>query len=351
MMAYSDKNLVSIKHLLGKHKAEMNINQQKHGQSQYILTFRLGNEHFVNDPDINLVAGKSSDTATKDNEADYFEDETDDDKTSILIIEDNADLRLFLISILRYEYNLITTSNGDEGLKLAEEKIPNFIISDINMPLSDNMKIVHTLKSNRLTCHIPVIMLSNENSVDNNIKGFKSGADDYIVKPFSSSYLKSRIANLINQRRMLQQKYMEYVSDMSGTDDNKLEFDFPVPQMEDYDKEFLNKFMEFFKENISQSDLIIEDFANALNMSRTAFYCKMKSIVGVPPVDFIKQLRIKRAIQLFNAGETSISQVAYLTGFSDPKYFSKCFSAEMNESPSKYLLKNKKHDQEDKKQA
>ena len=122
-------------------------------------------------------------------------------------------------------------------------------------------------------------------------------------------------------------------------------------KMEDYDKEFLNKFMEFFKENISQSDLIIEDFANALNMSRTAFYCKMKSIVGVPPVDFIKQLRIKRAIQLFNAGETSISQVAYLTGFSDPKYFSKCFSAEMNESPSKYLLKNKKHDQEDKKQA
>lgn len=338
----SDKNYTLFKYLIQLHGGTIEMDQTIHGQCCYQLLFKKGNEHLLHAPNVNLIMDKTGNGRSLDFDEDNCSEVEDENQISILVVEDNPDLRAFLISILRTDYKVLKATNGKEGLKIAEDEMPDFIITDITMPEMNGLEMVRHIKSNKLICHIPIIVLSARASLDDRIAGFKNGVDDYITKPFSSSYLKSRIANIINQRSLLQQSYyMQCMSDQLMESNLKVELQFQAPQTVNYDKEFLDKVITFFNAHIEEPELVIDDFASAMNMSRAVFYRKLKSIVGVPPVDFIRQLRIKRAIQLFDAGEKSIAQVAYSSGFSDPKYFSKCFRAEKNQSPSEYVTKKK----------
>ena len=212
------------------------------------------------------------------------------------------------------------------------------------MPVMDGLEMVRLIKENNNICHIPIIVLSAKASLDDRIAGLEQGIDDYITKPFSATYLKTRIASLLRQRKALQEIYMNKL--MEGKNSSSAA---PVadsltpsqPQITPYDEQFMEKVMEFMEEQMDNAELTIDEFAEKLMLSRTIFYRKLKSIIGLTPVDFIREIRIKRAVQLIDSGEYNFSQVAYMTGFNDPKYFSKCFKKVIGITPSEYKEKKK----------
>ena len=161
--------------------------------------------------------------------------------------------------------------------------------------------------------------------------GLELGADDYITKPFSATYLKMRVQNIVSQRRMLQQSYIAQLNP-----DDRETYRLESPQIEDADKEMMKRLMDYLEKNIANPELKVDDLAFAVSLSRSVFYGKIKSIVGMAPVDFVKHVRILRAEELITKSNYSFSQIAYAVGFSDPKYFSKCFKKETGMTPSEY---------------
>ena len=270
----------------------------------------------------------------------------EEDPVSILIVEDNVELRNFLSDILSESYRVFTATNGQEGLDQAREYIPDLIISDIMMPAMDGLDMVKNIKENREICHIPIILLSAKSSLDDRISGLEQGIDDYITKPFSATYLKIRIKSLLHQRKELQEIYWKAWSEkLNNTQETTLEEKLTPsqPQIISYDEQFMQQVMQVMEEQMENSELTVDEFAQLLNLGRSVFYQKLKSIIGLSPVDFIREIRIKRAVQLIDSGEYNFSQVAYMTGFNDPKYFGKCFKRQMGMTPSEYK-ENKRDD-------
>ncbi|MGN0220955.1 MAG: two-component regulator propeller domain-containing protein [Prevotella sp.] len=257
-----------------------------------------------------------------------------DGKDKLLIVEDNDDLRDFLVSILRTDFHVLMASNGQQGLEIAQGMMPDFIITDVMMPVMDGLTMVHQIKQNKDICHIPIIVLSAKASLEDRLQGLKEGIDDYITKPFSALYLKLRVRNIIAQRHMLQQSYVEQLKP-----DNDETYQLDSPQIVDADREMMQKLMEFLETRISDASLRIEDLADAVHLGRSVFYGKIKSIVGMTPVDFLRHIRMQRAGELIRRSNYSFSQIAYEVGYSDPKYFSKCFKKETGMSPSEYREK------------
>lgn len=300
----------------------------------------------------------------------------------LLIVEDNDDLRNFLRDILAPNYTVYVAENGKQGLKMAEEIQPDFIITDVMMPEMDGLTMVHNIKQNKSLSHIPIIVLSAKASVSDRVQGLREGIDDYITKPFSPSYLKQRIANIILQRRMLQHTYLEMIQkraelpvpaeeteqtvQTSHTDDKEqtdlTEDNLPAqtpeqtasqwrldaPVIADADQEMMSKLLKFLEARIDDENLKIEELAEAVNLGRTVFYGKVKSLVGMSPSDFLRHIRMQRAADLIAGSKLNFSQIAFNVGFSDPKYFTKCFKKETGMTPSEYRAhaKRKKDDSE-----
>ena len=259
----------------------------------------------------------------------------DEEKLTILIVEDNDELRLFLHNILCNSYNVVQAINGKKGLEATRNSIPDIIISDVMMPVMDGLDMVKAIKEDRNICHIPIILLSAKSSLDDRIAGLESGIDDYITKPFSATYLKTRINSLLQQRKQLQAVYLERIS-ANGEQKKNIIVSPSQPQITPQDELFIQQTMAFMEEQMDNPDLTVDDFAEKLLVSRTIFYRKLKAILGISPVDFIRDMRIKRAVQLIETDQFNISEVAYMTGFNDPKYFSKCFKKQMGVSPSEH---------------
>lgn len=252
----------------------------------------------------------------------------------ILVVEDNGDVRDLLVSILQNDYTVVEAENGQRGLEIAETEMPDFIITDVMMPVMDGLSMVHRIKQNKDICHIPIIVLSAKASLQDRLDGLREGIDDYITKPFSATYLKSRVSNIIRQRHLLQQAYLEQIK----PEDRKT-YSLEAPQIVDADNEMMKQLLGYLEEHISDTSLKIEDLADAVNLGRSVFYGKIKSIVGMTPVDFVRHIRMQRAEQLIAGSNYTFSQIAYMVGFSDPKYFGKCFKKETGMTPSEYREK------------
>ena len=336
-----------VKEMVEMHHGTITVNSQPGIGSRFTVSLPLQREIFEEDVQVEFILNDSQssaphpvDSMKAPEEVEEKEDlETNSDGFSILVVEDNEELKAFLKSILSENYTVITASNGEEGLQHAVDDLPDLIISDVMMPIMDGLEMIGQIKANHNICHIPIIVLSAKASLDDRIAGLEHGIDDYITKPFSSTYLKIRITSLLRQRKELQEMYM---AKLTAGKDVALADDIPEPsqpQITPHDKLFMEKVMEFMEEQMDNPDLTIEQFAEKLLLSRTIFYQKLKSIVGLSPVNFICQIRIKRAVQLFDSGEYNISQIAYMTGFNDPKYFSRCFKKIVGVPPSEYKEK------------
>ena len=256
--------------------------------------------------------------------------------TRLLIVEDNDDLRSFLVSILSDQYTVLQAENGKKGLETTIQEMPDFIITDVMMPVMDGLTMVHQIKQNKDVCHIPIIVLSAKASLDDRLQGLNEGIDDYITKPFSATYLRHRVENIIAQRKMLQQTYLEQI-----VPEDQQTYKLESVQIVDADKEMMNLLMQFLEENISNTEIKIEDLAEAVHLGRTVFYEKMRSIVGMSPIDFLRHIRLQRAEELVAKSNDTFSQIAYAVGFSDPKYFGKCFKKATGMTPSEYREKAK----------
>lgn len=336
-----------VKELAEMHHGSIAVKSKVGVGSDFCVKLPLNKEAFEGDNQVEIiltdylekdVAQSSKREAAADRELTirHLPCQEEEEERTILIVEDNLELRSLLRTILASKYNIIEASNGEEGLKEAIQLIPDMIISDVMMPTMDGLEMVKLIKGNKNICHIPIVLLSAKSSLDDRIEGIEQGIDDYITKPFSSTYLKARIASLFNQRALLQEAFLNKL----GNNKSELSNWMPAqPQVQPHDELFMQQIMEFMEQQMDNPELTIDDFADKVLLSRSMFYRKLKAIVGLTPVDFIREIRLKRATQLIESSSYNFSQIAYMTGFSDPKYFSKCFKKHAGTTPREYKEK------------
>lgn len=248
------------------------------------------------------------------------------EKPTVLIVEDNEDMRQFIRYILSDNYNLIEAENGEEGFEVAKKHLPDVVISDVMMPKTDGFDLCQLLKTNVATNHIPVILLTAYALDEQKQVGFESGADAYISKPFNVKLLKTRVRKLIENRKKIRESFSNFL-----LNETKQETLGKVEQ------QFITDFTQYVENSIANPELNIDEIANALGLSRSNLYRKIKSLTDYSPNELIRTIRVKYAKQLLNSKAKSISEVAYEVGFSSPSYFAKCFKDFYNESPTEYL--------------
>lgn len=278
-------------------------------------------EHFITTKESNtLFTSKSMQTNTFEPE-EFVENE----QPILLIVEDNDDVRTLLKQTFESTYNILLASNGDIGIKLALEHIPDLIISDIMMPITDGIQLTERLKNDELTSHIPIILLTAKAGDENAIKGIEIGADDYITKPFNSKFLKTKVSNLISIRNKLQNRYSQEII-LSPKDIG----------VTNLDEEFLKKVQQVLKDKLVESSFNVEDFSKAVGMSRMQLHRKIKALTGLSASEFVRSQRLKLAADLLKTSDINISQVGYSVGFNDHSYFAKTFKEAYNCTPTEF---------------
>ncbi|MFV0266675.1 MAG: two-component regulator propeller domain-containing protein [Draconibacterium sp.] len=248
------------------------------------------------------------------------------DTRVMLIVDDNADVRQFIRSHFNTFYKIYEASNGDEGWKLAVEHIPDIVVSDIIMPKTDGYELCRRLKNDERTSHIPVLLLTAMHSKEHELKGLTTGADDYITKPFDLSVLQVKVDNMLSMRDLLREKY---TATMVLQPTNVV--------LSSPDERFLQKVIDVIEENISDSELDIENFAVKVGVSRMQLYRKLHALTNMTVKEFIRNIRLKRATQLLEQKQLTISEIAYEVGFKDLSHFRKCFKREYGMSATEYL--------------
>lgn len=329
-----------VKELLNLLHGTVRVDSKLGEGSSFFVRLPGSRDTFDADANAEFILADGENSGSKTVVPDNLIEEEEDKETRILIIEDNEELRHFICGVLAREYVVFEAGNGRQGLEMTLSELPDIVISDIMMPEMDGIEYLKQVKGNSDICHIPIILLSAKSSLNDQIQGLEYGADEYITKPFSSAYLKARVDSLLKQRQML---YDYYTSKMREEKDASFmeQLAPSTPQVTHFDDDFICNILQSVEENIQNSEFRIDDLAEAMSMSRTVFYRKVKSLMGVSPVDFVKTMRIKRAVQLLEQDELTVSEVGYMSGFTTPQYFSRVFKEAMGCTPKEYKLKHK----------
>lgn len=244
----------------------------------------------------------------------------------LLIIDDNKDIRRFIQTAFSASYNIVEAENGAEGLTLANEIIPDLIICDVVMPIMDGIEFCETLKTEAKTSHIPVILLTANSSEEVEIEGLKLGADAYIRKPFNLEKLKLRMQNIIKQRLELKDRFRKQIllepEEVTVTSTDEI---------------FIKKAMDLVEEHMADPEFNVENMVQEIGMSRSKLYLKLKAITGQSSSEFIRTVRLKRAVQLLESSDLTVKEIMYMTGFNTASYFSKCFKKQFGIPPSEYV--------------
>lgn len=247
-----------------------------------------------------------------------------EDKPRVLVIDDNADIRAYATALLSDEYDVMEASDGSEGLKKAVREVPDVVVCDVMMSGMDGLECCKHLKSDSLTCHIPVILLTAKTLDEHRAEGYAYGADAYLTKPFNGNVLKARIKNLITNRKLMKIVF--------GNDAQQEPMETVVQSAE---SQFVEKFRTIIQGNLGNSDLNVETISHEMGISRAQLYRKIKSITGISPNDIIREARMKRADRLLETTDKSVSEIAYEVGFSSPSYFTKCYREFFGRTPNK----------------
>jgi signal transduction histidine kinase/ligand-binding sensor domain-containing protein/AraC-like DNA-binding protein/ActR/RegA family two-component response regulator len=247
-------------------------------------------------------------------------------KSQILVVEDNYELREYLVAELKKEYVVLEASDGEEGLAIALEKTPDLIISDIMMPKKDGTELCHAIKNDIKTSHIPFILLTAKTTIQDQIGGVKSGADLYITKPFNINFLIAHVQQIVASRHILFSRFSQDVYLMPGK----------IASTE-IDQAFLQKAIDYIVNNLLDSQLSVDSIADLFNLGRMQVYRKIKALTGKSVVEFIRMIRVKQAVKLMDTHKFTLSEIAYQTGFSSSSYFTRCFKEEYGKTPSEYL--------------
>jgi signal transduction histidine kinase/ligand-binding sensor domain-containing protein/DNA-binding response OmpR family regulator len=255
--------------------------------------------------------------------------DADESASLILVVEDNSDLRNYITEHLKQDHALLEAENGKEGFNRATEHIPDLIITDLMMPEMDGMEMCRLLKADERTNHIPVIMLTAKADRESKLDGLKTGADDYLIKPFDAEELKVRVKNIIQQRQKLWEKFRKDFFASASKEDQ-------IPPRD----QLIRKLFQVFEEHLDDADFDIEKLGSEINMSRAQVFRKINAITGNTPKELLRNFRLQKATRLFSSGHDQITQVMLQVGFNNSSYFTKCFRELYGTTPSEFI-KNK----------
>jgi len=335
------------KELAELHQAVMTAESEEGKGATFRIVFKLGLSHFDNSTEFvvtdgqNPLAARSTIVEKHDSDEEDNEDTKEDDEPVLLFVEDNEELRSFLKIILSDSFHVIEAGNGSEGFEIARSQLPDIIITDLMMPVMDGLEMARRIREEVTTSHIPVVVLTAKTDLDTQVEALKTGADDFITKPFSSTYLKAKIESILNQRKKLQEIFLSNLADYHPESTVKaLDISPSAPAIERYDDKLMKKVMEVMEQNINNADLTVEELVSGIGIGRSVFFKKLKSLTGLAPIEFIREVRVKRAAQLIESGEYTISQVTYMVGCNDPHYFSRIFKQRFGMTPSEYKDKH-----------
>ncbi len=295
-------------------------------------------------PNVEFILADSNRKDSDDHTNDYTPDDPhsstnespeqrSDERASILIVEDNNELRHLMYQMLCDRYNVISASDGVEAWEKLGEELPQMIISDIMMPRMDGLELLARVRETPECSHIPFILLSAKASIRDRIEGIECGADDYITKPFSASYLRSRVKSLLNQRTRLRDYFLnsKQSSEILQSED---ENDNLLPVLTRFDEKFISDLRSLIKEKLGNSELTIEEMADAMNLGRTVFNKKVKSLFAMSPVELLKSMRVKFAMELLQNSDMTVAEISYMCGFSSPQYFNRVFKGVAGVTPN-----------------
>lgn len=324
--------LALVKSIVELHKGKVFVESEPNKGSKFIVQIPLGEEHFTQDQFVEDFK-KSEDSAHYQVERILEQPktipnqfiETGTLKPSLLIVEDNPEIRSFVKSVFEDSFKILEAENGKVGYEQALKHNPNVIISDLMMPEMDGLALCNKLRSTEKTLHIPVILLTARTTTVFQEKGYHSGADIYVTKPFHPSVLKAQVERLLNSRQRLRELFSKKITLQSTTDD-----------VTSLDEKFLNKAMKIVEDNLTNEKLNRDFLASQLATSSSTLYRKIKWVTGFDTTVFIRSIRLKKAAQMIINKEDNISGVAYQVGFNDLKYFRKCFKEQFGVSPSQF---------------
>ena len=336
--------LYIVKYFVDKHKGTVNCSSEVGEGSTFTLTFRKGNSHFKDIEITDVVAKRSQlfdelilDDAQENNQfLNSMVSENDfqkimlTEKRTVLIIDDNAEIRSYLIKLFSESYIVYNAENGEEGLKLTKKHMPDLVISDITMEQMDGLELCRKIKQSESLSHIPVILLTASKNPETHLQGITDGADDYITKPFDDDILLARVESLLRNRSNLRTYFLDSITLKENAQKVPVEY-----------QEILKKCIDILEANIHKKDFTIKNFALEMGMSHRTLYTKIKIISGQTLNAFIRSLRIRRAAMLMLTEDMNIAQASAEVGFEDPKYFRQQFVKLFGMTPSEYIKKYK----------
>ena len=304
------------------HLREDEIVEKKESEIPVILIPQEREKNLIVDvPEITVDSSRQKEGQASKTQQNVTEE--GQDKTIILIVEDNAEVREYIKDSLGSSFTIEIASNGEQGLKKATEIIPDLIISDIMMPKMDGNELTRIIKNDERTSHIPVILLTAKSEQESKLEGLETGADDYLTKPFDTKELLIRIKNLISIRRKLHEKFS----------DGKIIYRKGEKKLSLIDEKFLTKSLEVAEKHLSEEEFSIEQFAKEIGMDRFQLHRKLKALTGKSPSLYLRSVRLSKAKKMIEEKTGNISEIAYSVGFSSPVYFSACFKDEFGYPP------------------
>jgi len=327
-----------VKNLVELHQGSISVISERKNGTNFIVRLPIDKESYENIQGISCKEISENDFLMRSSEKESFaigiNDELVDQDLSksrsklpvLLIVDDNADIRTFIKQALGENYAIHEAENGKQGLEMAIKIIPNIILTDVLMPVMDGIKFCKNLKTTKETSHIPVLMLTAKSSQESEVQGLKIGADDYIRKPFDMELLQLKLSNIIHQRDQLRKVF-----------NRKITLQPNEVTVTSADEKFLQRAIEIVEKHMMNTDFNVEMLVKEMSHSRSNLYLKFKELTGLSSSEFIRNIRLKRAVQLLDQSDMSVKEIMYMTGFNTASYFSKCFKKQFGVVPSEYV--------------
>ena len=315
-----------VRNFIELHKGKIEVSSKVNIGTQFKIYFPSGNKHLES----SIISNKQTDKFISKNTqpilAPFVDVNNKVNNKTLLIIDDNSELRSYLNNELSNDYSILLAENGQLGFNLANKHVPDIIITDVMMPIMDGIELCKMIKNDLRTSHIPIMMITAKGMEIDKIKGIDSGADVYLQKPFNMNVLKSHLKQLISTRKILFKKYLSGIDFSENTTS--------------LDQEFILNVLGYINNNISDNNLNVENLADELLLSRSKLYRKIKALTGLTANEFIRNIRLEKSKEFIENTEFSISEICYKVGFSSPSYFTKCFKIQYGYLP-KEIRENK----------
>ncbi len=342
-MASSGIGLSFCKDITEMHGGEIWVEDAEVAGSKFFVRLPVGRERFTEEnaefiglePDAQMTSAHGLSKFKLDAPS-------PDGALKVLVVEDNAELKVYIYNNLVGKYEVSDASNGKEALQIIESGwMPDMIVTDLMMPEMDGIELINRVRNDFNTSHIPIIMITAKHEDDTHLKAMKYGADGYITKPFTMELLLARIENLLERRRALVSKLSLQAEEKKGRHAGKIEISPEEIVITDRDEQLIKKVMAWLEENVADSEITVDQLAAYVGMGRTSMYNKIKGLTGKSPVELIQDFRMEKATYYLKSGQYSVSETSYKVGFSDPGYFSRSFKKHFGISPADYIKQNK----------